>query len=75
VKVENADLVDGLHLAGGGNLKVFEGLKSVISTDYPHLAPIKPDGSPNLAPVLPSFFSFNGKSQDEIKETIRASFV
>lgn len=74
-KIENGDLIDGLHLAASGNKKVFEGLKNVVLTTFPALAPVKEDGSPNLPSVLPSFFTFMGNSEEEIKAKIRASFI
>jgi len=34
---------DGLHLNTSGNQRVFDGLMSVIQTDFPHLAPMSDD--------------------------------
>lgn len=43
-------LSDGLHLSEEGNRKVYEGLITLIRTDYPHLAPME-EGSATGIPL------------------------
>ncbi len=68
MKVNFADLYDGLHFDNSGNKKMFKKLQALIRESCPHVCP--DDGNPMLAKHFPLWSVLAGQPVSETKELL-----